>query len=156
MSKFCTECGIEVASVKQKFCVGCGAGVSSEQREDQSEPELVEPNSKGTPSAKVEEIHDVQENALAGEEQLSFWLLVLSAVGALTMGVIVVPLLWAFFDFETPTLVGLVVMSFLIFLVFFNWWKFHHYKVADLQTRILVRALGDQTSSDGSQKGVAQ
>lgn len=89
----------------------------------------------------MEEIHDVQENALAGEKQASLVLLVLSAAGALIMAFLVVPFLLAFWDFETPTVVGLAVMSFLIFLVFFQWWKFHHYKVAELQTRALIQAL---------------
>jgi len=145
LSKFCTECGTKVSDSGQTFCLECGApvrtGNSPEQREDQSEPELAEPNNTGTPSAKVEEIHDVQENALAGEKQASLVLLVLSAAGALIMAFLVVPFLLAFWDFETPTVVGLAVMSFLIFLVFFQWWKFHHYKVAELQTRALIQAL---------------
>lgn len=135
MARFCTECGGAATNPAQKFCVSCGGELPATP-----EPELAELNSKGTPSAKVEEIHDVLETALKGEKQLSLFLLVLSAVGALTMAM-VVPLLWVFFDFETPTVVGLAVMSFLIFLVFFQWWKFHHYNVADLQTRALIQAL---------------
>ena len=154
MAKFCTECGTKVSAEEQKFCVGCGAEVSSQQQQEQSEPAAAELVGSATPPTDapskrttkkpslttVGEPDDWVENPLAAAKEKSVALLVLSFLGAFIMGTLVLPIvLWL--ESETWTTFAFVVTGFLVFQFFFQWWKFHHYRVADLQTRALIKAL---------------
>ena len=152
MARFCTDCGNPIADQTQKFCVACGgeiaAGAPLSESEQQSNlaAAVSEDSVAVAPDVEFPEFKGLEGEASGLQPLLS----ALSVPGWSFFG-------WVFLGFiDWLSLILFGAAAFFFVYAFYGWWKFHNYNATLLQTRILVRALRDQTSSDGPQKGVAQ
>ena len=150
MSKFCTECGVEVSDSGQKFCVGCGrelqtGGAPAKQKNTRS--------SRANQKKPEDELNGEFPELAKLNGQKSAWAPILSFLA--------IPG-WAFFAWgfwgwiDWLSLVFAFGAVFCFFSFFYSSWKFEYYNATELQTRLLVRALRDASNLTNREGGDAR